>query len=73
MLLLLKKDTPFCWSDDCENTFQNLRIIIDTLTLIFSNFDKEFYLFYDASDIAVGSVLSQKDIDGKIFKKIASC
>ena len=68
LLLLLKKDTPFCWSDDCENAFQNLKkIMIDTFTLIFPDFDKEFYLFCDASDIAVGSVLSQKDKDGKFL------
>ena len=31
------------------------------MTFIFSDFDKTFYLTTDASNIAIGSVLQQKD------------
>jgi hypothetical protein len=39
----------------------------DTFTLIFPDFEKEFYLFCDASGIADNSFLLQNNKDGKFL------
>jgi hypothetical protein len=57
---LLKKDTPFEWTTECEAAFKNL---IDKLTtapvLQYPDFERTFILTTDASQFAIGSVLSQ--------------
>lgn len=57
---LLKKETPFVWSPFCDEAFKTLKsIIVKPPILQFPNFDKMFIITTDASDIAIGSVLSQ--------------
>ena len=63
---LLKSDTPFCWTTDCQDAFERLK---DALTsapvLAYPDFDKEFILSTDASGHALGFILSQKDSNKK--------
>ena len=58
---LLKKETKFEWTEQCESAFNNLK---DRLTkapiLRFPQFDKEFTLSVDSSDYSIGFVLSQE-------------
>lgn len=58
---LLKKGTAFTWSPDCQEAMQNLK---DALTrspvLIYPDFSKPFILSTDASNFAIGAVLSQE-------------
>jgi hypothetical protein len=57
---LLRKDTKFDWSKECEDSFQKLKeMLISPELLIYPDFDKEFILTTDASDEALGAVLSQ--------------
>jgi len=70
---LLRKDTPFIWTEEQEKA---ARTLIGCLTsspvLALPNFNESFYLTADASDAAVGAVLSQKSpINGK--HQIISC
>lgn len=60
---LCKKDIPFIWSTACENAFVNLKKAL-TLppVLIFPNFEETFIVTTDASDLAVGAVISQGKI-----------
>ena len=62
---LTQKDITFDWNEDCQQAFDVLR---QSLThppiMAFPDFGHDFMLYTDASDTAVGSVLSQK-IDGK--------
>ena len=63
---LLKADQKFQWSDTCQHAFQDLKqALTDHPVLVFPNFQKEFLLYTDASDTAVGYILGQLDDDGK--------
>lgn len=57
---LTQKQVPFEWTDECATAFQTLK---DALTsppiMAFPNFDQPFILSTDASNYAVGAVLSQ--------------
>lgn len=63
---LTRKGIPFQWSEQHENDFQNLRTELSAKNLVlqFPDFSKEFFLNTDASDYAIGSVLSQEDNEG---------
>jgi len=58
--ILLKKDTRFNWNNEADKAFINLK---DSFRkndiLIFPNPEKEFIVETDASDYAIGCVLSQ--------------
>lgn len=63
---LLKRNVEFIWSKDCENAFATLKqALCNAPVLAFPNFDKEFLLCTDASNIGIGSVLMQRDNNGK--------
>ena len=62
---LLKKDTKFKWTPDCENAFQTLKkALASPPILAFPNFDRPFILATDSSDHSMGYVLSQCDENG---------
>lgn len=57
---LTKKNITFRWNDDCQNAFDRLRKELATApVLAHPDFDQEFILATDASNEAVGGVLSQ--------------
>lgn len=61
---LLKNDTPFKWTDECEEVFKiSKRLLLDNRLLAHYDCSKELYLTTDASEYGVGAVLSHK-IDG---------
>ncbi|MCG8033577.1 MAG: Ty3/Gypsy family RNase HI domain-containing protein, partial [Candidatus Thiodiazotropha taylori] len=56
---------PFYWSGECEDAFEKLKKkMTESPVLAHPDFTKPFILDTDASDIAIGGVLSQK-IDGQ--------
>lgn len=60
---LLKKDIPFNWTEEQQQTFDKLRnILISPTILKYPDFTKEFVLTTDASNFAIGAVLSQGEI-----------
>jgi len=57
---LLKKENPFIWDKSAEDAFQKLKDSFKADDfLIFPDPDKEFIVETDASDFAVGCILSQ--------------
>lgn len=57
---LCKKDIPFIWNPGCEEAFINLKgALTSPPILIFPNFNDTFIVTTDASDFAVGAVISQ--------------
>lgn len=62
---LTKKDTPFQWSSQCQTAFDLLKSRF-TSGPILAHFDpaRETYLETDASDYAMGTILSQTGEDG---------
>ena len=62
---LLSKSVKFEWNAGCQNSFELIKAILSSYpVLIAPDFEKPFSLFVDASDVAVGSMLSQKDVQG---------
>ena len=60
---LLKQDTPFRWTSGTEVAFETLRDIISLEPLLqFPNFSQPFLVTTDASNFAVGAILSQGSI-----------
>lgn len=60
---LLKKESKFNWTQECEQSFQTLKSALTNEPILqYPNFEKPFVLTTDASNIAIGSVLSQGDI-----------
>jgi hypothetical protein len=59
---LLRKDEPFKWKDEQQNTFEWLKTQLITAPILqYPNFNKPFYLHTDASGTGLGAVLAQKD------------
>ena len=63
---LLCKENNFVWTEECEKAFQTLKeMLTKTPILKFPDMSKEFILTTDASDIALGYILGQKDDEGR--------
>lgn len=61
--MLCKKEIPFIWNPGCEKAFNDLKKALSTPpVLIFPNFNETFIVTTDASDFAVGAVISQGNI-----------
>ena len=62
---LLSKRMRFKWTSDCQNAFDKLKAILrGEPVLLAPNFNKEFKLAVDASDVGAGGVLLQEDDNG---------
>ena len=62
---LTEKGQAFVWTDECKMAFDTLKQkLTEAPILAHPDFEKEFVLDTDASDVAIAAVLSQK-IDGK--------
>lgn len=60
---LCKQDYPFIWTDNTQKAFEELKTtLITDVVLKFPNFEEIFYVTTDASDVAIGAVLSQGDL-----------
>nr|GFA54445.1 reverse transcriptase domain-containing protein [Tanacetum cinerariifolium] len=61
MTHLLKKNSPFIFSNECIQAFRTLKEkLTEAPILIALNWDQPFELMFDASDYAVGAVLGQR-------------
>lgn len=51
---LLKKDTPFVWTNIQHDSFDKLKLALaNEVILAFPNFEEIFYVTTDASDVAI--------------------
>uniref|UniRef100_A0ABD2WCF7 RNA-directed DNA polymerase n=1 Tax=Trichogramma kaykai TaxID=54128 RepID=A0ABD2WCF7_9HYME len=63
---LLRKDAPFVWGADQERAFETLKqSLSEAPVLVRPDFEKEFAIQTDASDYAIGAVLTQEREDGE--------
>nr|GFA77350.1 reverse transcriptase domain-containing protein [Tanacetum cinerariifolium] len=61
MTYLLKKNSPFIFSNDCIQGFQILKEkLTEAPILIALNWDRPFELMFDASDFTAGAILEQR-------------
>ena len=62
---LLRKGTKYIWSTGCQESFKKIQsVLLSTPVLMAPDFQKQFKLFVDASDIGCGGVLLQEDAQG---------
>ena len=62
---LLKKDAKFVWEEDCLKSFEELKFNLTTSPIVRApNWQLPFEVMCDASDLAIGEVLGQRE-DGK--------
>ena len=55
------KDTPFVFSDECQQAFETLKhALVNALIMVALDWDLSFELMYDASDYALRAVLGQR-------------
>ena len=59
---LTQKERPFEWTIDQQEAFEELKKSLTSQPVLkYPDFEKEFILMTDASNIAIGAVLTQKD------------
>lgn len=60
---LCKKQVEFVWSTNCQRAFESMKEkLVSAELLLFPDFNETFILTCDASDTAIGAVLSQGPI-----------
>ena len=65
---MLKKDekSKLNWDNKCQDAFDQLKTALTTSPILtYPDFDKDFILYTDASETAIGYILGQKDDQGK--------
>ena len=66
LVALTKKHAQFNWSPECQNAFDNLKLLLTQApTLAFPDTNKPYTLYTDASDYCVGASLTQDQGDGE--------
>ena len=59
-----KKKQTIKWNDDCEKSFQELKQLFNSVTILaYADYSKPFKLCTDASNLGLGAVLYQTDED----------
>ena len=62
--LLKKSELPLVWTPSCTKAFETLKQrLISAPILIPPNWENDFDVYVDVSNVAIGSILSQKDED----------
>lgn len=62
---LLRKAEEFQWSHACQEAFDKVKsILLSDPVLMAPNFEKQFKLYVDTSDMGMGAVLLQEDSSG---------
>ena len=65
MTELTKKDRTFLWDDKAEKSFNQLKTAMVTAPVLqLPDFDREFHVTTDASEVSVGAILQQDHGDG---------
>ena len=63
MTELLKKDTKFIWTEECEASFQELKKrLVTSPVLILPDHTKDYEVYCDASRRGLGAVLMQEEL-----------
>ena len=62
---LLSPKKPYQWSQDCQQAFENVKLLLSTDPVLRSpDFSRPFELHVDACDYGAGAVLFQRDATG---------
>ena len=70
---LLEKDAKFAWDEDCQRSFEELTAYLTTTPIVRApNWQLPFEVMCDASDLAIGAVLGQRE-EGKPYVVYYAC
>ena len=59
---LSEKDAKFIWDQDCQRSFEELKAYLTTAPIVRApNWELPFEVMCDASDLAIGAVLGQRE------------
>ena len=59
---LLEKDDKFIWDQDCQRSFKELKAYLTIAPIVRApNWELPFEVICDASDLAIGAVLGQRE------------
>ena len=59
---LLEKDAKFVWDEDCQRSFEELKAYLTTAPIVrAANWQLPFEVMCNASNLAIGSVLGQRE------------
>ena len=59
---LLEKDAKFVWDEDCRKSFEELKAYLTTAPIVRApNWKLPFEVMCDASDLAIGAILGQRE------------
>ena len=59
---MLEKDAKFTWDADCQKSFEELKAYLTTAPIVRApNWQLPFEVMCDASDMAIGAVLEQRE------------
>jgi hypothetical protein len=68
---LLSKNVQFVWTEERNNSYNKIKECLTCSPILYiANYDKPFYLFIDASNVATGSALCQFDDVDKQYHPI---
>ena len=71
LINLTRKWAKFKWDDTCQNAFEKLKgCLADMVILAYPDPNKEYNLYTDASDYAIGACLTQKVFDPQEQKEV---
>jgi hypothetical protein len=67
MTKLLKDNEPFVWGPEQQNAFEQVKASVKEAPILSpANQELQYYMKTDASGGAIGMVLEQKGLDGKL-------
>ena len=62
---LLCKNATFIWSNECQVAFEKIKSMLQNSPILKApNFEQQFKLYVDASDLGAGAMLAQDDANG---------
>ena len=62
---LLEKDAKFSWDEDCQRSFEELKVYLTTAPIVRApNWQLPFEVMCDASDLDIRAVLGQREGEG---------
>ena len=62
---MLRDDPEFNWTEECDISFEKLkRKLVEAPILRFPNWSTKFHVHIDASDLAIGAILTEPGDDG---------
>ena len=62
LIAIMEKDAKFIWDQYCQRSFEELKAYLTTTPIVSApNWELPFEVMCDASDLAIGAILGQRE------------